>query len=410
VEGSLHLEQLAEMLGHRLTEDSRRLLEESLHRTALALGIPAAAAATRALAGDPVASREVISALTVGETYFFRHPEHFRLAGDHAARAAALGRPVRTAWSVGCATGEEAYSLGLTLRPHAPHLHVHASDINPESLEVARLGRYGIWSFRDRRPQDVEEISPAGGQWEVSPRLKAMVSFHQMNLARAPLLLPPGAPEVDVLFCRNVLLYFLPQHAARILPELGAALAAGGLMVLGALEAPAIPPPGLQAVPESNGCALRKPLRPRAPPGRLAPQVQRPSTPALKALPSADVLALARRLADAGDLEGALRLAESLPHDLEALELASNVRFERGDLEQARRKLDRLLEVRPDHIPAHLRMALVALRVHDLELLEKSERALDRLVAGRNDDEEVGKDGMKVAYVRQVLADLRGLP
>jgi tetratricopeptide (TPR) repeat protein len=123
-----------------------------------------------------------------------------------------------------------------------------------------------------------------------------------------------------------------------------------------------------------------------------------------------DVLTMARRLADAGDLEGSLKMAESLPDSLEALELAATVCFERGDLEKARASLGKLLELRPDHVPAHLRLALVALRAHDLDLLERSERELVRLVSGRRDDEEVSGDGMKVAYVRQVLADLRGLP
>ncbi|HVE85156.1 MAG TPA: CheR family methyltransferase [Myxococcales bacterium] len=404
------LEQLAELLGHRLADDNRRLFEDGLRKTALALGISVDEAATRALRGDPVAYREVISAITVGETYFFRHPEHFQLASDHAALAALHGHPVRTAWSVGCATGEEAYSLCISLSPHAPELRVHGSDVSVESLEVARLGRYGSWSFRDRRPQDIGEVSPVGGQWEVSPRLKAMATFHEQNLAREPVTSPTGAPDVDVIFCRNVLLYFLPDHAARILSALGAALAAGGLLVLGALEAPAIPPVGLAAVPESNGCALHKPLHPRAPLDRPPAPPRRYSTAERKALPPMDVLSMARRLADQGDLEGSLRLAEALPQDLDAVELAASVCFERGDLDRARGHLSLLLERLPDHVPARLRMALVALRAHDLELLEVSERELDRLVAGRRDDEEVGRDGMKVAYVRQVLADLRGLP
>ncbi|HZN94142.1 MAG TPA: CheR family methyltransferase [Myxococcales bacterium] len=402
------LELLAELLGHRLADDNRRLFEDGLHKTGLALGVSPEVAARRALAGDPVAYREVISAITVGETYFFRHPEHFQLARDHAARAAADGRPVRTAWSVGCATGEEAYSLCLSLSPHAPELRVHGGDISLESLEVARLGRYGSWSFRDRPPDELGEVALLGGQWEVSPRLKSMVAFHEMNLAREPLQ-PPGLQQVDVIFCRNVLLYFLPDHAARILSSLAAALAAGGLLVLGALEAPAIPPVGLAAVPDSNGCALHKPLFPR-PLERPAPPPRRYSTAERKALPSVDVLSMARRLADAGDLEGSLRMAESLPGSLEALELAATVCFERGDLTRARLHLARLLELTPDHVPAHLRLALVALRAHDLDLLERSERELVRLVSGRRDDEEVGRDGMKVAYVRQVLADLRGLP
>jgi chemotaxis protein methyltransferase CheR len=408
--GPGHLEQLADLLGHRLGEDNRRLFEDGLRKTAIALGVTEAAAAARALAGDPVVSREVISAITVGETYFFRHPEHFDLARNHAVRAAAQGRSVRSAWSVGCASGEEAYSLAFTLSPHAPDLRVHGSDICVESLEVARLGRYGRWSFRDRRPEDLGEVRAVGGQWEVGPRLKGLVSFHEANLSRIPLQPPPGVPDLDVIFCRNVLIYFLPDHAARILSTLAAALAEGGLLVLGALEAPAIPPVGLLAVPDSYGCALVKPVRALLPPEKRPATPRRYSTAERAIIPTPDLLSLARRLADAGDLEGSMRMAESLPESLEALELAATVCFERGDLDRARAHLSRLLDKAPDDVPAHLRMALVALRGHDLEMLERAERELDRLVSGREDDEEIGRDGMKVAYVRQVLADLRGLP
>ncbi|HYV47264.1 MAG TPA: CheR family methyltransferase [Myxococcaceae bacterium] len=405
------VEHLAELLGHRLAEDNRRLFEDGLQKTGLALGVSPDAAARRALAGDPVAYREVISAITVGETYFFRHPEHFQLARDHAARASNAGRPVRTAWSVGCATGEEAYSLALAISPHTPELRVFGTDISVEALEVARLGRYGSWSFRDGPPDRLGELRQVGGQWEVSARLKAMCTFHEANLAREPLHPPPGAPShLDVIFCRNVLLYFLPDQAARLLAALSALLAEGGLLVLGALEAPAIPPVGLQAVPDSNGCALARPLFPRAPVERPPTPPRRYSTAERKALPGVDVLTMARRLADAGDLEGSLKMAESLPESIEALELASTVCFERGNLDRAKQHLAKLLQLRPDHVPAHLRLALVALRAHDLDLLEKSERELVRLVSGRRDDEEVSGDGMKVAYVRQVLADLRGLP
>src|SRR5262249_46652978 len=153
----------------------------------------------------------------------------------------------------------EAYSLCITLSPNAPELHVHGSDVSVEALEVARLSRYGSWSFRETRPEELSEVSWIAGQWEVGPRLKAMAFFHEMNLAPDPVLPPGNLTRVDVIFCRNVLLYFLPDHAARILSALGAALAEGGLLVLGALEAPAIAPVGLQAVPDSNGCALRKP-------------------------------------------------------------------------------------------------------------------------------------------------------
>src|SRR3954465_4606692 len=105
----------------------------------------------------------------------------------------------------------------MALSPPMRARSVPVSNSSREALEVARLGRYGSWSFRAGPPQDTAEVHPVGGQWEVGPRLKTMAIFHELNLAREPLTGPPGAPSVDVIFCRNVLLYFLPDSAARIL-------------------------------------------------------------------------------------------------------------------------------------------------------------------------------------------------
>ena len=148
------MEQLAELIGHRLAAENRRLFEDGLHKIALAMGLSEGEVAARALSGDRVALREVISTITVGETYFFRHPEHFDILREvilpDVTRARREAGVIR-AWSAGCASGEEAYSLAIALRSAvAPHFAVSVlgTDINKSALETARQASYGRWSLR----------------------------------------------------------------------------------------------------------------------------------------------------------------------------------------------------------------------------------------------------------------------
>ena len=407
------LEELAKLVGHRLTEDNRRLFEDGLRKTALALAVSPSEAARRALEHDRIAYRELVTSVTVHETYFFRHPGDFEVACQHAAWMLSQGRPVRHAWSVGCSTGEEAYSLAIALAPTCPELVVLGTDISVEALEVARLGRYGSWSFRERKPHTISELLRSGGLWEVNPQLRSRVHFREANLAYEPVVpTPPLPPLVDLIFCRNVLLYFTPNLAQRIFQKLCEAVAEGGLLVLGPLEGPTHPPPGFERLEGAQvlrrilpGCPVVPPRpAPTLPPvarARMEPPPPPPSTPR----PSA-ALREARRLADQGDLNAALERAGKLEPEPEALYLSASILFERGDLLNARKLLQRLLTLCPDFIPAHLHLALVALRRGDTKNLSVQRDALQRLLRGRADDDDVGIEGMKVAYVRSVMETL----
>lgn len=408
------LEELANLVGHRLGPDNHHLFEDGLYKTSLALGIPPSEVARRALARDRIAYRELVSSVTVHETYFFRHPQDFEVAAAYAAQAQAKGEPWKTAWSVGCSTGEEAYSIAVALLPFAPELTVLGTDISVESLEVARLGRYGSWSFRDRAPNTIPGLIPStGGQWEVNPRLRSGVVFNEANLAQDPVTPPAPLPKkVNVIFCRNVLLYFTPELAQRIFTLLSEAVTEGGLLILGPLEGPAQPPTGfvrvegsqvLRRVTELPAPKAERRIVDVGPPGgverRVAP-ANRPSRRISLALVEA------RRLADRGDLDAALERASKAQGDPDAMYLAASIHFERGELMRARELLQRILMSRPDFVPAYLHLALVAVRRGDSAAVEMNRRALGQLLAGRPDDEEVGVEGMKVAYVRAVMESL----
>jgi chemotaxis protein methyltransferase CheR len=172
----------------------------------------------------------LIATFAIGETTFLRHPEHF------AALRALLPEltmrhdgPLRV-WSAGCASGEEAYSLAALVSTLGTNsFEVRAWDLNPEAVARARLGEYRPWSLRGVESQDTEgwlEPSPCGVK--VASWLAPLVQFEVRNL-----LLDAYPENLDIVFCRNVLLYFRPEAAARVLARIADSLRPGGVLILG---------------------------------------------------------------------------------------------------------------------------------------------------------------------------------
>ncbi len=173
--------------------------------------------------------------LTVGETYFLRHAEQLRAYVDGGLRErAARGGPVRVL-SAGCASGEEAYTLAILAKEHGfDHVEVHAFDLNPVALRRAREARYSEWSLRDT-PTELREryFDPEGPRYALRREQLPPVRFERKNLVD-PSSLAPGS--FDIVFCRNVLMYFTRAQAELVVRRLAAALLPGGYLFLGYAE------------------------------------------------------------------------------------------------------------------------------------------------------------------------------
>lgn len=220
-----------------------------------------------------VADLEILAgSLTTGETHFFRDPCAFEfiestlLPGLIAAKRG--GDQRLRIWSAGCATGEEPFSMAILLHRLIPnlagwHITILGTDINPKALAKAAAGIYSEWSFRATpawvKPQYFTAHS--GGRYELQPWLKRMVSFAYLNLVDDvyPSVLN-NTNAMDLIICRNVLLYFNPDRIAPVVKRLHRALAHGGQLVLGAVEASQmkfaeftpVPAPGM-ALYQKNG-------------------------------------------------------------------------------------------------------------------------------------------------------------
>lgn len=188
------------------------------------------------------------SHLTVGETYFFRERKSLEILEDHILPALIHSRRQTDRrlriWSAGCATGEEPYSIAIVLSKVVSDLQdwnitILATDINPRFLQKASAGVYGGWSFRDTPPWVREGYFKRtnAGRLEILPQIKKMVMFSYLNLAEdAYPSLWNHTNAMDVIFCRNVLMYFAPEKATKVVQNLYRSLVEGGWLIVGPVE------------------------------------------------------------------------------------------------------------------------------------------------------------------------------
>ena len=217
-------------------------LERAVHRTGDA---DASCYVRRFESGacSPSELAALVEDLTVAETYFFRHPDQFRAALERAVLERLRGqvRGRLRMLSAGCASGEEAYSLAILIRDNVPedagmNASVLGIDLNANLLEKARRARYTAWSLRGV-PEDVRQrhFQSSGRDFLLSEPVRKLVTFAPCNLLEeVGGVWQSGA--FDVIFCRNVVMYFTPEAVRAVIARLARALVPGGFLFLGPAE------------------------------------------------------------------------------------------------------------------------------------------------------------------------------
>jgi chemotaxis protein methyltransferase CheR len=198
--------------------------------------------------------------LTIGETHFFRIGPQI-----DALRTVVLPEIVKrrtaarqvNAWSAGCSTGEEPYTLAMLLREQLPptagwDIRLLATDINDRALETVRRATYGEWSFRGT-PDPIRRryFTPDGSHWRLVEPIRRMVRFGIMNLLADPIPslgkgAAPGQPtrELDLILCRNVTIYFGAEAVRQVYRRFADALVDDGWLILGPSDpVPELPGP-----------------------------------------------------------------------------------------------------------------------------------------------------------------------
>jgi chemotaxis protein methyltransferase CheR len=237
---------VAERMGLHFPPSRRRDLEQGVLRAAPEFGFDNVESCVRWLLLSPLTKTQVeilASYLTVGETYFFRDGKSFevlegQILPELIRTRSAAGRYLRI-WSAGCATGEEAYSIAILLRRMIPdfsdwNITILATDINPSFLHRASVAVYGEWSFREVPSWTKERYfrKTKNNRYEILPGIKKQVTFSYLNLAEdAYPSLMNNTNAMDIIFCRNVLMYFSRQKQKEVVLKLHRCLIDGGLLI-----------------------------------------------------------------------------------------------------------------------------------------------------------------------------------
>jgi len=186
---------------------------------------------------------QLLKVLTIHVSQFFRNPPTFdKLRSEIIPYLLELrdkdGKGHLTFWSVGCASGEEPYSLALILKEFFPRevmkegIAILATDVNADILEVARLGIYGEERLMEV-PESMKErwFRRQDGKYHLLPEIKEMADFQNEDLFARN-----SFPQSDLILCRNVLIYFERRHQEKILNGFADVLCKGGILVLGKSE------------------------------------------------------------------------------------------------------------------------------------------------------------------------------
>ena len=203
------------------------------------------------LAGTPQREQLQVLArhLTVAETFFFREPAVFcaleqQILPELIAKRRQVGDLRLRLWSAACCSGEELYSLAILLTRLLPDIEqwritLLGTDINQHSLQVAQRGIYKKWSLRNdflpEQNQFIKKISPM--RYELAEHLRNMVTFSYLNLAEACYpSLATNTETMDIILCRNVLMYFTAEQIHQVLQRLHQALNTDGWLAVAAAE------------------------------------------------------------------------------------------------------------------------------------------------------------------------------
>jgi chemotaxis protein methyltransferase CheR len=227
-----------------LSADKQYLVESRLLPVARKAGLAnlSELVAALKLAQEPALMTAVVEAMTTNESFFFRDKspfEHFRLTIMPALLAARRhSRSIRI-WCAAAATGQEPYSLAMCLKEIEAQIagwriELVATDLSGEVLEKARAGLYTQFEVQRGLPIQllIKHFSQSGELWQIAPDIRAMVKYRQLNL-----LADFGQlGTFDLIFCRNVLIYFDQETKTDVLNRLARSIAGDGYLILGAAE------------------------------------------------------------------------------------------------------------------------------------------------------------------------------
>lgn len=239
---------LAKLLKDRsglvLTEDKQYLLESRLVPVAKKHGLPSLEDLVKKVTSPPQDEgmiKDVVDAMTTNESFFFRDIKPFDTLRDQVLPALVpnrSGRKLRI-WCAACSSGQEPYSIAMMLREMGPKMEgwqvdILATDLSRDMVVRAREGVYSQFEVQRGLPITllVKYFTQVGERWQISPDLRKSVDFREFNLLHDMSALG----RFDIIFCRNVLIYFDQPTKAKVLQSMADVLVPDGYLFLGGAE------------------------------------------------------------------------------------------------------------------------------------------------------------------------------
>jgi chemotaxis protein methyltransferase WspC len=386
-------------------------LSEAVNSRVKACGVRTTEAYLKLLAVDAGEREQLAAELAVPETWFFRGGRGLfdRLAEFLSQRfvGRGIGHPLRVL-SLPCSTGEEPYSLAISLHEHAAppgRVEIDAVDLSPRHIQRSVAAQYPAFSFRELGP-DIRAayFRQSGDRWELLPHIRERVRFRVANMADAVFL--PSELPYDLIICRNVFIYLTPSARSRAMENLDRLLARDGWFCLTPGEADRLPPGRFKpvaggeygiyrrATPDESTDAESLPSFKTFSP-HIPPQSPLPSPRAIEPPPSPQLIAVvpesqtdhglrdAQALADAGRLNEALALCEQVIRrhatSARAYTLRGVIQQSQGKLDEAAESFRRALYLEPDHLEAISHMIVNCDRKGNLTLAAALRRRFAKL-------------------------------
>ncbi len=415
--------------------------------------------------------RALVSRLTVGETYFFRNRGQFdalrdTILPDIIKSRRGKNRHLRI-WSAGCSTGEEAYSLAILVRELLEdvddwNIHLLATDINEDALEAAQEGMYRNWSFREVEERYRQQyFTLEGERARIRPEIQSMVTFRHLNLAdQCYPAAATGTDALDLILCRNVMIYFSPTLSKDITRRFFDCLEEQGCLLVGHSEHSDLVYPGFSRIFHGRAIVYRKSgpnpvwekglairfrgsgspppgLLTHEPPGARREGVQRPAGTEETVLFERGALlvgqmrpleaiaefrrvlavnprneralyAVAMLLANTGNAADATTCAELLidtnPLHLEGTYLLAILARETGSPARELALLKRTVYLNPDFVLGHFQMGLHHLKAGNARVARRSFLNTLRILNDRAPGDPVeGVEGMTVGRLREAV-------
>jgi chemotaxis protein methyltransferase CheR len=234
---------LKDRSGLMLSADKKYLLESRLLPLARKIGVPGISELVQKMKGGSEAViSDVVEAMTTNETFFFRDKtpfDHFKDTVLPELIKARAGKRSLRIWCAAASTGQEPYSLAMILKDFGAalsgwRLEIIATDLSPEVLEKSRAGLYTQFEVQRGLPIQslVKHFTQVGTMWQLNADVRSLVQFRQFNLLQDFAHLG----KFDIIFCRNVLIYFDQPTKSDIFGRLAKVSEADGYLFLGAAE------------------------------------------------------------------------------------------------------------------------------------------------------------------------------